>query len=176
MIAYIFGIRFWGIKYILYYSVFYGSGWIIAWTKNYWESFWPVIRNGTLFICLIVFVSIVFNYDIYHTDDRLISIIMRCLAGFSGNAFLVAICHEYNRYFEKCKISIIGMYTLEIYVTHMYVNNLMNMGHGFFTVEGMINFMCSLFVTVVFTIIIIVSFKMNSITDLLFYGKIKNSK
>ena len=52
------------------------------------------------------------------------------------------------------KLGWIGMYTLEIYATHMYVNNLMEMGSGFFTTVGFGNFIASLILTVLFTVIV----------------------
>ena len=63
------------------------------------------------------------------------------------------------------------MYTLEIYATHMYVNNLMEMSSGFFTAAGLGNFLASLILTVLFTLIIIAVFKSIPVMNFVFYGK-----
>lgn len=124
-----------------------------------------------MFLCLAVFLAIVFNFDLYHTGDDIVSIVMRVIAGFAGNAVLLAVCEKYVDTLVKAKLDKLGMYTLEIYATHMCVINLMEMGQGFFTAAGFGNFICSLILTVVFTIIIIATFKAIPAADFVFYGK-----
>ena len=72
---------------------------------------------------------------------------------------------------SRIKLDKLGMYTLEIYATHMCVNNLMEMGPGFFTTAGFGNFICSLILTVLFTTVIIATFKAIPAADFIFYGK-----
>ncbi len=124
-----------------------------------------------MFLCLTVFLAIVFNFDLYHTDDGIMSIAMRCVAGFTGNAVLLAIAERYTEILRCVKLDKLGMYTLEIYATHVCVVNLMKMGQGFFMMEGFVNFICSLILTVVFTVVIIATFKAIPATDFIFYGK-----
>lgn len=169
----LFGLNFLGIKYILYYSVFYGFGWLTKWTQAWWEKIWGKLSNIVYFICLFVFLGVVFNFDLYHTDDGFISIAMRAIAGFTGNAVLLAVCTKHKKLLSMVKLDLLGMYTLEIYTTHMCVNNLMEMGKGFFTAAGFGNFICSLILTVLFTTIIIGTFKAIPATDFIFYGKRK---
>ena len=166
-----FGINFLGIKYILYYAVFYGFGWLLKWTEEWWKQWWPKVSSIIIAIALIVFLAIIFNYDLYHAPDNLIGIALRCIAGFNGNLVLLWYCSKYEGQLNRLNLGWIGMYTLEIYATHMYVNNLMEMNSGFFTVAGFANFVASLILTVLFTLIIIAVFKSIPAMDFVFYGK-----
>lgn len=69
----------------------------------------------------------------------------------------------------------IGMYTLEIYVTHMYTNHLFAevANDAFFAILGFSTFTVSLICTVVLTGIVIVVLKSIPATNYLFYGKRK---
>lgn len=150
---------------------YYGFGWLVKWTEPWWKQWWPRVKNTVMFFCLAVFLGIVFNFDLYHTGDGIVSIAMRCIAGFAGNAVLLAVCEKYTESLGKVKLDKLGMYTLEIYATHMCVNNLMEIGQGFFTAAGFGNFICSFILTVVFTTVIIATFKAIPATDFIFYGK-----
>jgi fucose 4-O-acetylase-like acetyltransferase len=162
-----------GIKYILYYAVFYGFGWLVRKTESFWKQIWAKCDKVINFICLVVFLAIVFNYDLYRCGDDIISIILRFIAGFAGNVILLCAIRKHESIHTKLKADKIGVYTLEIYATHMYVNNLMmfDAGSNLFTVTGFENFSISLILTVLFTTIIIGIFKSIPITDLLMYGK-----
>ncbi len=166
---------FLGIKYILYYAVFYGFGWMVRKTENLWKPYIKRFSKVLFFACLVVFLSIVFNYDLYHCEDDLLSILLRCIAGFTGNAVIYCTISRYREFFTKLKTDKLGLYTLEIYATHMGVNHLMTAdnGNGFFTVLGFSNFAISLILTVSFTAIIIVVFKSIPIANYLMYGKRK---
>lgn len=170
-VAKVFGINFLGIKFILYYAIFYGFGWIVKWTEDWWKRWWKKAQPIVLFACLIIYLAIVFNFDLYHSADNAINIAMRLIAGFTGNAVLLAVCGKYEDVLSKARLDWIGMYTLEIYATHMCVNNLMEMGEGFFTLAGFGNFICSLIITVAFTSIIIAAFKAIPAADFIFFGK-----
>ena len=165
------GISFLGIKYILYYAIFYGLGWLVKWTEGWWRKWWGKASNTLYFISFLIFLAIVFNFDLYHADDEIVSIIVRAVVGFVGNLVIIAICNKYKSALSIISLDCIGMYTLEIYVTHMYVNNLMQMSNSFFTVMGFGNFVCSLTLTVLFTTIIIATIKSIPAANLIFYGK-----
>ena len=77
--------------------------------------------------------GIVFNYDLYHTGDGIISIALRAIVGFTGNAVILTVCGTYESILSRIRLNWLGLYTLEIYATHMCVNNLMEMGQSFFT-------------------------------------------
>ena len=172
------GINFIGVKFIFYYAVFYGFGWLVHWTQEWWSEWWPNAENTVAALSIIVFVAIIYNYDLYHCGDDLISIGLRCIAGFTGNFVLLWVCQRYEKQLDKAKLGWIGRYTLEIYATHMYVNGLMKAdnGYGFFTVVGFGNFFISFFLTIVFTVIIIAVFKSIPVTNFLLYGKREKDK
>ena len=167
------GIRFIGIKFILYYSVFYGSGWLLRKTQDTWKQFIDKYSSLIEFVAIVGFSAIVFNYDLYHCEDDLISIALRCIAGFSGNIVLLWIANKYKDDFERVCLDRIGLYTLEIYTTHMYVNGLMGAGNtsGFFTVPGFANFTVSLILTIIFTAILTMIIKSIPYANFLLYGK-----
>ena len=164
---------FLGIKLILYYSIFYIFGWLIKMTENIWKHKWTKLKELVFFFCIVVFLVIVFNYDLYNSEDTIKSIILRLVSGFSGNAVLFNLVNKFEPVFQNLKLGWIGKYTLEIYTTHMFVNNLFSASNNnsFFTTAGFENFAVSLICTVLFTAIIIAVFKSNPIANYLMYGK-----
>lgn len=164
-----------GIKYILYYGLFYGIGWFLRWTQFFWnkksEKFYEIVAA----VCICIFAVIVFNVNLYLIEDNLVGISLRFMAGLTGNYVLYYIIKRHSLLLEKAKMATIGRYTLEIYVTHMYTNNLFYgvANSRFFTVNGFMTFMISLLCTVLFTAIIILTFKSIPIMNFLFYGKRK---
>lgn len=167
-----FSLSFIGIKYILYYAVFYGFGWLAKATEKKWRK-WLKVKGQVLFASLVIFLAIVYNFDLYHCDDDMKSIFLRYIAGFTGNAVILGACEKFKVKLEKAKFDWLGRYTLEIYCTHMYVNNLFidSNGNRFFTRIGFGNFMVSLICTIAFTTVIIVVLKSNPIANWLLYGK-----
>lgn len=170
--GFFYGINFFGIKFILYYAIFYGFGWLLKWTEAWWKQWWPKISNISVTIALVIFLAVVFNYDLYNSPDNLKGITLRCIAGFTGNLVLLKVCRKYEDVLDhRLKLGWIGLYTLEIYASHMPVNNLMQKGDPFFTLSGFGNFLASLTLTVLFTIIIIIFFKSIPAADYIFFGK-----
>ena len=176
LLATLIDVDFIGIKYTLYYAVFYGFGWLLKCTEKWWKQKPQKLYNQMVFVSLVLFLAIVFNYDLYHCDDGLTSISLRIVAGFSGNLVVFSICREYTALLEKFKLDKIGMYTLEIYVTHVNVVQMVAKGESLYTASGFFTFICSLTITVTLTVIIITCFRANSWTNFLFFGKRKYSK
>lgn len=55
-------VDFLGAKYILYYIIFYGFGWLLRRTSNFWKKYYKDnIKNIVLFICLMIFLSIIYK-------------------------------------------------------------------------------------------------------------------
>ncbi len=170
-LARLFGVSFLGIKFILYYSVFYLFGYFLKNTEVKWKKIIPSVKNVMTFLCLFVFLAIIFNFDLYHNDDDIVGIIIRIIAGFTGNVVLLAVCVKHEHLLTKIRIDKLGLYSLEIYVTHVYVNNLIGKSNNFFSVAGLLNFVCSFLLTLLFTTIIIATFKSIPWANYLFYGK-----
>lgn len=174
-IAYAAGINFLGVKYIMYYGVFYGFGWLMRKPQEWWKRGYSKIADFVVFISLVIFLAIVYNYDLYRCEDNLVSIVLRCIAGFTGNVVLLWFSRQYKDLLKRIKLDRLGMYTLEIYTTHMYVNHLLVVeeANSFFTPAGFGDFMVSLILTVGFTGLIILVFKSIRATNFIFYGKNK---
>ncbi len=167
-----------GIKYILYYSIFYGTGLLIRIFEDGVKKCWKKWGNTIYFISIIFFCAIIFNYDLYKSNETLIAISFRLIAGFFGNIVLFNLIIKYKNLLYKMKMNFIGVYTLEIYTSHMYVNNIMKFDntYGLFSVLGFSNFVISFMLTIIFTYIIIACLKVNPMTDFIFYGKRKKNK
>ena len=98
---------------------------------------------------------------------------LRCITGFAGNLVLYNTVERFQEILSKIKFPWIGKYTLEIYATHMLVNNLFTVSNKniFWSTEGFVNFTVSLICTCVFTVIIISVFKSIPLANFLMYGK-----
>jgi len=172
-VAYYCGIKFLGLKYILYYSVFYGAGWGIKQTKNMWKNLYKKYASIIAFFAFLIFTAIVFNFDLYKSQDNISSIVLRCVAGFVGNYALLWVCKQYTPILHRMRIDKVGVYTLELYVTHVRFIGLIskNAEAVFFTISGLQSFFTSLFVTFLFTFIVVAILKSIPITNFIFYGK-----
>lgn len=168
-------IHFLGIKFILYYGLFYGLGWFTRWTQAFWKKQKLFFYDTLAFICICIFVAIVFHVNLYLIEDDLTGIALRFIAGATGNYVVYYVVKKMALQLQKIKMEWIGMYTLEIYVTHMYTNHSFSdaANAAFFTVPGFTTFMVSLVCTIVFTGIVIVVLKSIPATNYLFYGKRK---
>lgn len=166
-------VNFLGIKFILYYGVFYGLGWFIRWTQIFWEKQKPFFYDTLAFICICVFAAIIFNVNLYLIDDNQVGITLRFFAGATGNYVIYYIVKKLVPQLQKIRMDWIGTYTLEIYVTHMYTNHLFSKiaNNALFTVPGFTTFTISLICTIVLTGIVIVALKSIPATNYLFYGK-----
>lgn len=175
IVAKLTSINFLGIKFILYYGLFYGLGWFIRWTQSFWEKQKTVFYDTVAFICICIFAVITFNVNLYLIDDNIAGIMLRFIAGTTGNYVLYYVVKKLIPQLQKIKMDWIGMYTLEIYVTHMYTNHLFAevANDAFFTILGFSTFTVSLICTVVLTGIVIVVLKSIPATNYLFYGKRK---
>lgn len=85
VVAKLTSVNFLGIKFILYYGLFYGLGWFIRWTQSFWEEQKRVFYDTVVFICICVFATITFNVNLYLIDDNLVGIMLRFIAGATGN-------------------------------------------------------------------------------------------
>ena len=158
--------------------MFYGFGYLVKWTESIWKKVWKCISEYIVFFALLVFASIVFNYDLYHCEDDVLSIVLRLVAGYSGNLVVLWLCEKHEFEMNKIRMPKIGQLSLEIYVTHVTVVGLMREGSifAFFTVSGFINFSISLLLTTVFSALIIVTIKTIPVADFLLFGKNKKQQ
>lgn len=174
VLARLFSVNFLGIKFILYYGLFYGLGWLIRWGQGFWENYKGYFYDTAAFICICIFTVIVFNVNLYLIDDDLHGIALRFIAGATGNYVLYYVIRKMVPQLQKIKMEYIGMYTLEIYVTHFHGLHLFSgvaNGDMFFSIPGFIAFTIVLIGTVIFTGIVILVLKSIPGTNYLLYGK-----
>ena len=88
VVASLTSVNFLGIKFILYYDLFYGLGWFIRWTQSFWEKQKTVFYNIVAFIYICIFAAITFNVNLHLIDDNLMGIMLRFVAGATGNYVL----------------------------------------------------------------------------------------
>ena len=67
-------VNFLGIKFVLYYGLFYGLGWFIRWTYSFWEKQKTVFYDTVAFICICIFAATTFNVNLYLIDDNIVGL------------------------------------------------------------------------------------------------------
>lgn len=166
-------ISFAGIKYILYYSLFYFFGYFVNVTQLSGSKYYIRMKDILFPVALLVFLGITFNYNLFSESDNLLSISLRLIAGFSGSYVLYVFVNKFKNGLCRLRLDQLGKYTLEIYCTHMNLCGLMllNKGNSFYSVNGFFNCTISFFMVSVFTILIITVIKSNKYTNLIMYGK-----
>lgn len=177
IIGKIMGLQFLGIQYILYYSIYYWLGFLIKINHNMIVGFYYRNKSIIGFICTIIYLTIVFNFDLYRCNDNILSIIFRILSALTGNLLLYDLCVNNVEKLEKYKIDYIGLFTLEIYAVHINVINMMEnnntVGNAFtlYSLNGFENFVIASLFMVLYTALIIIFFKSNCFTNFLMFGK-----
>lgn len=173
---------FLGCKYILYYSIFFGTGFLVRkhkkllgkWIKKRWFShlcFWS---------CLVVFCTIIATADVYQSSDTPESILVRILAGYSsivvlGMLFIKAKPVISNKF--QALVARLGQNTLEIYVVHIILYQYILLSPVYASQVGLIKAFLSFFVNAMVIAIlctgIILLLKTNRYTRFIFFGKAK---
>ncbi len=169
LVSRLLGRGFLGINFIVHYSVYYILGWLLRYSEAKWKMLWDRIKEYLVFISLAIFVGIALNIDIIHDGN----IIVRYIAGITGNVVLLWVCNKYRESLMRCKLNVIGTYTLEIYATHVVFVRLMsgNVLSSLYSVSGFFCALVSFLLVCGLTFISIVVLRSNSLTNLIFYGK-----
>lgn len=172
------GSGFLGVKFLIYYSLFYGIGFLIRAYKNFFVKFISKNKSLLFTVCLVVFSAIIYNIDLYKADDTILNVFIRFVAGICGNFIIIGIIARYKELLEKWKLDFIGKYTLEIYVVSSYLSNMMVRARAdsFFSAIGFLTFLISIVLTTVATIIIIVTIKLAPTLNFIMFGKKRNGK
>ena len=88
VVAKLTSVNFLGIKFVLYYGLFYGLGWFIRWTQSFWEKQKTVFYDTVAFTCICIYAAITFNVNLYLIDDNIVGIMLRFIAGAAGTYVL----------------------------------------------------------------------------------------
>ena len=114
-----FGLTFLGIKYVLYYSVFY-------WLGHMWHYCDKINFSGldkateiVFSVFALVYFYIINNVNLYNTDDTVLGILPRVLASICG-VYIICYCIMKIKNFGKIShfLSGVGINSLEIYYIH----------------------------------------------------------
>lgn len=168
---------FLGAKYVIYYSAFFGFGYIL---RQYKSKFEKIINNNLkniIFLgCLLIFMGIVLNTQLCLKNDSVINVILRIVAGFAGIIVLGIMC--LNITYKKSKVMDtvlkLGENTLQIYFAHMLFLPVFKMTNiPIFSVEGIIVLIVNSSIIGLFTYATIKIIQSNSLTNLIFFGKMK---
>lgn len=123
IIAVIFGITFLGMKYTLYYMVFYYVGYIYGEFENKMtiHKSWKKLKEYGVAFATIVFMYFISRYNFATIQDSFDGIILRAIVSLAGcTTFFALICIN-----GACKIGSvltwIGKSTLEVYVIHLLI-------------------------------------------------------
>lgn len=173
-LGYFKSVSFLGIKYCLYYSLYYYFGYII---KHY--SLFQRLRNRIymfemmLFVSIIVFTKLTIEFDFIALPDNLVFSFVRFISALAGCFVLYCLVETLEKQLMRISLDRIGMYTLEIYSVHVFVCNLMreDSGYSFFTINGNLNFAISFILTCVLSYLIILILRRSNIANAIFFGK-----
>lgn len=113
------GFTFLGIKYVLYYSIFY-------WLGHLWHCISKLNLSGinklmdiSFAIMSLIYFYIIVNVNLYRTEDTLIGIIPRFIASVCG-IYIVCFCIMKSKTSGRIKslLSVVGLNSLELYYIH----------------------------------------------------------
>ncbi len=168
---------FLGSKYVLYYSIFFGAGFLLRKYKSLVAKLlhkqW--LADIAFTVCLGVFAFIIFNTQLCQAADGLTNTVLRIVAGGAGIVVVGMLCRQIpSRPNSRLQngLRVIGENTLEIYAVHLVlVTILPKVDIGIFTCKGYIYLAVYTAVVAVLTYGVICLLKANRLTNLLFFGK-----
>lgn len=168
------GISFLGIKYVLYYGVYYAIGYhvnkhnILSLLVEPKHKLYKILSA----MSFSMFLFIVFNIDLQSGADNFTNILIRFFAAMSGCLALMVIVNRSSEYLQRMNVNKIGMHTLEIYCVHVYYCGIMKQenANSLYTVLGFQNFVISLFITVVATLLTIQIIRVFPFANLILFG------
>lgn len=165
-----------GIKFILYYSIFYGIGFCVKIFSSKLSSFYNKVRTILFPIAALVLAYIVINIDLYATEDNIFGISIRLVSALLAIFSLYETCSVFNKFFVNARLDVIGKYSLEVYTTHAMIIiclGLSNMEKAptLLSDGGGIKFLQLLVTISCLTYVIILVIKGNKYLNRLFFGK-----
>lgn len=174
VIAFVFGFEFLGMKYVLYYMVFYYLGYIYSvYESEIKRKLSYKIKECIIALATISFVFLVGHYNFATINDNLHGILLRACCSIMGCiSFFSLISIKEDGILGRGLIWI-GNNTLEIYVVHLlivgaiYVQNKMN----FMSCQGILSVLSIGLVVMIVSCIISTMLNKNSILKKVFCGK-----
>jgi uncharacterized membrane protein YcfT len=170
---------FLGAKYVLYYTVFFGLGFLV---KKYRPLAASLLRKKWLaetgfFLSLVIFCAIIFNTVLSKEADDLRNIVLRVVAGITGIVLVGSLCrkipHRPDSRLQRFLLCI-GANTLKIYAIHaVAVTILPKTSLELFSVQGYLHLAVYSLVLGAVTFGVIALLKSHRITNFLFFSKKK---
>ena len=116
------GLTFLGIKYVLYYSLFYWLGHMWHYVKNANIDNIVSVADIIFAVFSVVYFYIICNVNLYSTEDNILGILPRLIASVCG---VYIVCFAVTRLKEVGKatrtIAVIGQNSLELYYIHCVI-------------------------------------------------------
>ena len=116
------GMTFLGIKYVLYYSLFYWLGHMWHYVKNANIANIVSVADIIFAVFSVVYFYIICNVNLYSTEDNILGILPRLIASVCG---VYIVCFAVTRLKEVGKatrtIAVIGQNSLELYYIHCVI-------------------------------------------------------
>ena len=172
------GTTFLGSKYILYYAVFFimGQMWrrigqmvsSCIYEKN---SVGDLVNAG----CILIFLYIMFNFELKYIADNLYGISIRFMASTAGCIILIQIVYRY--YSQQGILSkfftVIGRYTMEIYYIHYLLYwYIATTTAELFSVDGILTILVNYFALLLISLAVVKVVSLSPISDFIIFGKV----
>lgn len=113
------GLTFLGIKYVLYYSLFYWLGHMWHFVKNANITNIESVADTIFAVLSVVYFYIICNVNLYLTEDTILGILPRLIASVCG---VYIVCFAVTRLKKVGKeaqtIAVVGQNSLELYYIH----------------------------------------------------------
>ena len=172
------GMKFLAIKQILFYSLYFIFGYVYNRHLEPYLSKNIAIRDSVLLICIIVGFGLSINHSMISLGEGICDIVIRFTAGICLSIGLVEFAKRYYKQLRKVKLDIIGKFTLEIYYIHGVAFSLLQTTSQvtLYSSDGIVKIICSLFITILYTTMLIAIIKCSKVADLVFFGKLPRKK
>ena len=180
------GMSFMGIKYALYYSIFYLIGRTFARisannfkieSKSCNKLFCGVGKEVIVAICTFVYLYFLTRYHLFNLSDGIRDIIIRFIASLAG---CVTICSTIDALMSKKSgwggfrlLEAVGVHSIEIYLTHYLLLTLIQITPSpeMNSIEGASLLLVNFIVTIVMTWVVITILEQNRLLKYVLYGK-----
>ncbi len=169
------GMRFLGINLLAYYYLYFSLGYLLFYNR---KTIRNILNSKVVLVILgiiagLVFLGIVFNYNIELAPDSVTNICIRVVAALSGSTVIAILVYYLSLKNQSNKLlSIIGQNTLEIYVVHLHYIGVLPKGtHYLYTLDGVFTFLIAFVITILMTAITIIVIKKVSVLNYIFFGK-----
>ena len=177
------GFNFLCLKLTLYYSCFYYCGFLFS-------KIYPLVKDKRLyrkaetavvFICAIVYLYMIINFDLWSAGDTIGGIIVRLVSSFSGCVLTFKIVNQLaasgpqNAFIKQ--LDIIGRQSLGFFVIqHWFLQSIAVEKTAFLSLYGFLTFVLIFVIALLGCKFVIYILRTNKILSFLFLGEYKKRK